>query len=258
MADSFEGSLDIIPVTTSGSAKIGTFNSTNTSLEKATTGRMFLDAAGLSGTRVLTQDESKNGIIDVRNAKAGALTITIDADIQQSHWVRDLTTDGADVIIKIAGGSDNRVLPFGRWTLIRSRTTTIDQMAGWQDSSLAPALVYGANYGGATGRVLRIYKNGADMVHKAGRITLEGAVHETTTDPAAGDTIVTLPVGYRPAHTIAFAVTAEANSAANVDFVAIEITTAGLVILRSLLAWTSTPRINVPIDLSGVSFFAAN
>lgn len=256
MADSFEGDLNTSPVTTSQSTKVSFFNQTDDALEQSTTGRMIIDAAGLSGTKTLTGVESRRGEIDVQNSKAGALTIEIDSDIQQSFWIRDITTDGADVIIKTVGGGNSRVLPKARWTLIRARLSNIEQMAGWQDSSIAPALSFGAAYQVVSGRALRIYKNGADISNGAGRITLEGAVEETTTDPAAGDTIVTLPAGYRPAHTIAFTATAEAGSAANVDFVAIEITTAGLVILRSLLAWTTA--INVPIDLSGISFFAAN
>ena len=256
MADSFEGSLNLTPATTSQGNKVATFNSTDLAHEHATTGRMLIDAGGISGTKTLLGAESRRGELDVTGSKSGALTIQINDSIKQTWWVRDSTTDGADVIIKSVGGSDNRVLPKLRWTLIRTRTTTIDQMAGWQDSSLAPALVFGADYGATSGRALLIYKSGADMSHAGGRVTLEGSVEEGTTVPAAGDTIVTLPANYRPAHTIAFAATAEAGSAANVDFVAIEITTAGLVILRSLLAWTSA--INVPIDLSGISFFAAN
>ncbi len=256
MADSFEGSLNLTPATSSQGNKVATFNGTDLAHEQSTTGRMIVDAAGLSGTKTLLGEEARRGEIDVINAPTAALTILINDSIKQSWWVRDSTTGGFAIIIKSVGGSDNRVLPKLRWTLIRARTTTIDQMMGWQDASLAPALVYGANYAGATGRVLNIYKNGADMSHKGGMVTLEGAVHETTTNPAAGDTIVTLPANYRPGSTRAFAVTAEADSAANVDFVAIEITTAGLVILRSLLAWT--PATSVPIDLSGVSFLAVN
>jgi len=256
MADSFEGDLDFSPVTTSQSTKVAFFNAADDALEQSTAGRLVLDAAGLSGIRTLTGVEARRGEIDVINSKAGALTIEIDDNIKQAWWVRDLTTDGANVIIKSVGGTDNLVLPKGRWTLIRTRTTTIEQIAGWQDSSLAPALSFGTNYAGATGRVLKIYKAGTDPAKTAGRVTLEGAIHKTTVVPAAGDTMVTLPAGYRPIHTIAFAVTAEANSAANADFVAIEITTAGLVILRSLLAWTAA--LSVPIDLSNVSFFAAN
>lgn len=257
MADTFEGSLNTSQVTTSQTGKVADFNTTDGQLETALVGRMTLDAAGLSGTRTLTEVESQNSMIDVINSKAGALTITIDTDIEQSYWVRDLTTDGANVIVKVAGGSDNRVLPKNRWTLIRARAAgSIEQLVGWQDSSLAPALVFGTNYQVVSGRELRIYKNGNDPFHAGGRITLEGSVEKIVAVPAAGDTMVTLPADYRPEYTVAFAVTAEPGSAANVDFVAIEITTAGLVILRSLLAWTSA--INVPIDLSGVSFFAAN
>ena len=256
MADSFEGTLDVSSVTSSQSNKVASFNAIDLAIERAAAGRMLVDAAGLSGTKTLTSIESRRGEIDVINAPTAALTIEIDDNVKQTWWVRDSTTGGFDIIIKSVGGTDDRVLPKLRWTLIRTRTTTIDQMAGWQDSSLAPALSFGAAYQVVAARPLRIYKNGADMSHAGGRVTMEGAVEETTTVPAAGDTIVTLPAGYRPVHTIAFAVTAEAGSAANVDFVAIEITTAGLVILRSLLAWTTA--INVPIDLSGVSFFAAN
>ncbi len=256
MADSFEGDLDLSPVTSSQSNKVATFNASDLAIEHAAVGRMVLDAGGLTGTKTLTSVESRRGEVDVTGSKSGALTIQFDDNIKQAWWVRDSTTDGANVIFKSVGGGDNRVLPKLRWTLIRTRTTTIDQMAGWQDSSLAPALSFGAAYQVVSGRALKIYKNGADMADAAGRVTMEGAVEETTTIPAAGDTIVTLPADYRPAHTIAFAVTAEAGSAANVDFVAIEITTAGLVILRSVLAWTAA--INVPIDLSGISFFAAN
>jgi hypothetical protein len=220
---------------------------------------MAIDAEGLSGTRTLTEFESRHGILNIDGSKAGGLTVEIDNDIKQSYWLRDLTTDGADVIVKPVGGTDDLVLPGnpeGRWTLVRTRAATMEQMAGWQDFTLAPGLVFGGAYQVTSGRALKIYKDGADPVDAAGRVTLEGAVEETTTVPAAGDTIVTLPAGYRPAHTIAFAVLAEPASAPNVDVVIVEITTAGLVILRSLLAWTTA--INVPIDLSGVTFFAAN
>lgn len=255
MADTFEGTLNVRKTTASQSNKTLSLNTADFKLREAITGRMFIDAASASGTRTLKEWESRRKILDVQNSKAGALTLEIDNDIKQAYWLRDITTDGADVIFKTVGGSDDLVLPFGQWTLVRTRAATMEQMAGWQDSSLAPALVFAADYQVTSGRALKLYKAGADPVDPGGRITLEGAVEETTTVPAAGDTIVTLPVGYRPAHTIAFAVLAEPASATNVDVVIVEITTAGLVILRSLLLWSTA--IDVPIDLSGIEFFAA-
>lgn len=256
MADAFEGTLNIRKTTTSQLSKTRSLNTTHFKLTEGAIGRMFIDAVGLSGTRTLTEIESRHAILDAHNAKSGVLTVEIDNGIKQTYWLRDITTDGAAVIFKPVGGTDALVLPFARWTLVRTRAATMEQMAGWQDSSNAPALVFAAAYQVDAARPLKIYKADADPVDKAGRITLEGSVEETTTVPAAGDTIVTLPVGYRPDHTIAFAVLAEPGSATNVDVVVVEITTAGFVILRSLLLWTSA--INVPIDLSGISFFAAN
>jgi hypothetical protein len=210
----------------------------------------------LSGTRTLTEVESRRKEIEVRLSKAGALTVDIDNGIKQSYWLRDMTDDAANVIFKPVGGTDDLVMPGHRWNLVRTRAATMEQLWGWQDSSLAPALVFAADYQVTSGRPLKIYKDGTDPADDGGRIHLEGAVEEGTTVPAAGDTIVTLPAGYRPEHTIAFAVLAEPASTTNVDVVIVEITAAGLVILRSLLLWTTA--IDVPIDLSGIEFFAAN
>lgn len=256
MADAFEGTLNIRSTSVSQFNKARSLNTADFKLREAMTGRMFVDAVDLSGTRTLTEDESRRKILDARNAKAGALTLEIDNDIKQGYWLRDLTTDGADVIFKTVGGSDDLVLPNSRWNLVRTRAATMEQMWGWQDSSLAPALVFAAAYQVTLGRALRIYKDGADPTDAGGRVTLEGSVEETVTVPAAGDTIATLPAGYRPAHTIAFTVLAEPASAANVDVVIVEILTTGAVVLRSLLLWTAA--IDVPIDLSGIEFFAAN
>ena len=143
MADSFQGDLNYSPITTSQTQKIPNFNVADDSNEFSSAGRMIIDAAGLSGTKTLTGTEARRGEMDVTGSKAGALTIEIDDNIKQAWWVRDMTTDGADVIFKSVGGTDDRVLPKKRWTLIRARVTTIDQMAGWQDSSLAPALSFG-------------------------------------------------------------------------------------------------------------------
>ncbi len=256
MADAFEGGLNIRATTVSQHNKARSLNTADFKVEESATGRMFIDGEGLSGTRTLTEDESRREILDARNTTAGDLTIEIDDLIKQAYWLRDLTDNGDDIVYKTVGGSDDLVVPLNRWTRVRTRAATMEQMAGWQHFSLAPALVFGADYQVTSGRPLRIYKDGADPGDAGGRIHLEGAVEETMTDPAAGDTIVTLPAGYRPAHTIAFAVLAEPASAANVDVVVVEITTAGLVILRSLLLWTTAQ--DVPIDLSGIEFFAAN
>ena len=255
MADTFEGTLKVRKTTTSQFSKEVSLNTADFKAAESMTGRMTVDLEGLSGTRTLTENESRRKILDALNTKAGGLTIEIDNDIKQAYWLRDLTDDGADVIYKSVGGSDDLVIPRARWTLVRTRAATMEQMAGWQDASLAPALVFGTSYLATSGRALKIYKTGADPADAGGRITLEGSV-ERTIVPVVGDTMVTLPAGYRPAHTIAFAVLAEPASATNVDVVVVEITTVGLVILRSLLLWTTA--INVPIDLSGISFFAAN
>jgi len=255
MADAFEGTLNVRKTTTSQSNKTLSLNTADFKVAESTTGRSFVDVAGLSGIRTLSEFVSRHTYLNIGNAKAGALTVEIDSDIKKRCWIRNTTSDGAALSIGPTGGFSAQ-LPSFRWVLNRIRAATVEQMAGWQDSTLAPALVFGAAYQVTAAQALRIYKDGADPVDKAGQVTLEGSVEETTTVPAAGDTLVTLPVGYRPAHTIAFAVLAEPGSAANVDVVVVEITTAGLVILRSLLLWTAA--INVPIDLSGISFFAAN
>ena len=257
MADAFEGSLNVRATSQSQHNKVRSLNTADFKLKESIEGRMFVDLASVSGTKTLTEGESRRQILDFHNTKAGGTTIEIDNDIKQSYWLRDITDDAARVMVKPVGGvGDLTLADTPRWLLTRMRATALEQIWGWQDSLLAGALVFGADYGVTTGRALKIYKDGGDPTDAGGRVTLEGAVEEGTTVPAAGDTIVTLPVGYRPAHTIAFAVLAEPASAANTDVVVVEITSAGLVILRSLLLWTTA--INVPIDLSGIEFFAAN
>ena len=218
---------------------------------------MIVDLEGLSGTITLKESDVLNSALDFRNSKAGGITLEFGPNIRQSYWLRDITTDANALFIKVGGGSVTIALPQWRWILTR----VLDELrfrpiAGWLANLGASSIVYGADYQAATGRGLLHYKDGADYPDKGGRIALEGSVEETVTVPAAGDTIATLPVGFRPEYTLAFAVVAEPNSAANADVVIVEILNTGAIVLRSLLLWTAA--INVPIDLSGIEFFAAN
>lgn len=255
MATTEEGSLNIVDVTTAQMAKIPNLNTNIGKNTKAIAGLLEYDATGLSGTQTLTETQTNNGHINITGAKSAAITLQIDNDIKQGIWVRDNTSDAGSITFRPTGGTGIK-LPRGRWIYVRPMASTMAQVGGWVDFYHAGALSFAANYQVTAGRELTLYKEDGEAAALGGLIKLQGCVEETTTPPAAGDTIVTLPVGYRPGHTVAFVVPAEPGSAANVDTVAIEITTAGAVILRSVLSWTAA--VNVPIDLSSVSFFAEN
>ena len=256
MATAEEGSLNIVPVTTSQNNKINSFNGQITRIEKAAVGSLKFDAGGMSGTEVLTDAYTQNGLLDIQGALAGDLIIELEPLIQQSFWVRNRTTGGYSLTIQPTGYSGS-VMPPERWILYTAVPTHFAQaLIGWQDPANLAALAFAANYQVVSGRALSVYKNGADAGRDGGVIHLEGAVEETTSAPAAGDTIVTLPLHARPVHVVGFVVLADSATAALAEPVAIEIQTSGAVILRSLLNWT--PLVNKPIDLSGISFFVGN
>ncbi len=255
MATSEEGSLNIVDITSSQMGKISGIN-TNVGINtKAMSGRLEYDASGFSGTKVLTETQSHNSQINISGAKAGAMTLEIDDDVKQGFWVRDETSDTDATTFRPTGGS-GVVLPKNRWIYVRARTATIDHVGGWTDDSEAGALAFAGNYQVVSGRELKIYKEDGEADAAGGLVQLQGAVESSSGAPVAADTIVTLPVGYRPGYAIGFVCLADPATAALAQPVAIEITTGGAVILRSLLGWT--PLANKPIDLSGISFFAEN
>ena len=257
MATSEIGTLKIIPVTTSQTGKVNSFNGHIEGLEKSSAGLLLVDCAGLSGTEVLTETFSKNGVIDTSGALAGDLIVEIDAEIQQMFWFRDRTTGGV-ITIQPTGGI-GVVIPKDRWVLyymVDGSLTTA--MAGWQDSSMAPAISYVSNYQEDASRPLKIRKNGGAHSTPAGLVHLEGAVERLVSIPAQGDTICTLPAAYRPAHRIGAIVIAapETAGASGATSIAVEIETNGNIVIRNLMGWT--PLIATPIDLSGITFFAGN
>ena len=255
MATSEEGSLNITDITTAQINKVPGFNTNVSKDTKAVAGRLEFDAAGLSGTQVLTETQSTNGQINISGAKAGTMTLEIDDDIKQGFWVRDETSDANATTFRPTGGS-GVVLPKDRWIYIRARAATIDHVCGWMDDSEAGALSFAANYQVDAARPLKVRKNGQDPNAVGGMVHLEGAVEETTTNPVAGDTIVTLPQYYRPSHAVGFTACANPGTSLGNEIV-IEIQTSGAIILRSLRGWGGS-RINVPIDLSGICFFSGN
>ena len=255
MATSEQGDINTAAATTGQNNKLSTLNGNDDALEKATLGILFYDADGQTGTQILTESQSQNNFIRISGALTGALTLETLAAHEKGYWVKDIST-GFTVTLQPTGGA-GVVLPKNRWIFHYAEAGLFtQQISGWQDSSEAAALVFAAAYQVDATNPLKIRKNGALPTQAGGMVHLEGAVEETTTPPAAGDTIVTLPAGYRPANPLGFVVLAESASAANCDAVAIEIQTSGAVILRSVLAWTGA--VNVPIDLSGISFFVGN
>lgn len=256
MASTETGELNTNQVTTGQDQKVATINETDASLEKALLGYLNFDAAALSGTQVLTESQSRNALINIVGALGGAMTLELDADLDKEWLVRDQST-GAAVTLQRTGES-GVTLPKNRWVFVKAGVpgVNLEHVGGWQDDTEAGALSFAANYQVVSGRELKLYKEDAEPSEAGGLVLLTGAVEETTTNPVAGDTIVTLPAGYRPLHAVGFVALAEPASAANAQPVAIEVQTSGAVVLRSLLGWT--PATNAPIDLSGVSFMAGN
>ncbi len=258
MATSVEGDVNTITLTTSQDAKVATINQTDGKIENAVVGRIAFDLASLSGTQILTESQSENGIINVFGASSGNVTLEVNATMEKNYWIRDSTTGGNTVTFQPTGGS-GILLPKTRWILVRVRSAGgVDHMVGWPDDTEAAALSFGAAYQVVSGRPLTIYKSGAEEGLAGGMVHLEGAVEETTTDPVAGDTIVTLPATYRPVHTVAFAVVAEAETPANSDVIMVEITTGGAVIILNLGTWGPATITNAAIDLSGINFLVGN
>ena len=256
MATSEVGTLAIVPVTTAQISKINSFNGHETTLTKSTTGMLVWDAAGLTGTQVLTQEYSKNGTIKITGALAGAVTMEIDNDIKQNYWFLDSSTAYA-VSVQPVGGGALVVLPKNRWIQLRATTTVLNNsLSGWQDSSMAGALSFAAAYQVDAARPLKVRKNGQQASAVGGMVHLEGAVEETTTNPVVGDTIVTLPQYYRPTHPIGRIICANPGTTL-ANHVSVEIQTSGAIIIRNLHGWGGS-RINVPIDLSGITFFSGN
>lgn len=255
MATTEDGDLGIIPVTTSQTGKVNSFNGHVSALNKSGVGMLNLDLDGLGGSQTLTESYTQNGIIVISGALISAVTLNLDADITQPYWIHDVST-GYDITVQSTGGA-GVLMPKKRWVQYYAAPSFFTVlMSGWQASAQSPAMTYAAAYQVVAARPLKLRKEGENTTIAGGRVTLEGAVEETTTPPAAGDTIVTLPANYRPSHAVGFVVLADPVTAGTAQPVAIEIQTSGAVILRSLLGWT--PLVNKPIDLSGVSFFVGN
>ncbi len=256
MATSEEGELHIVAVTAAQNNKTASFNGHETILTKANAGLLLWDGTGLSGTRILTEAYTQNGFLELSGALGGAVTLELSEFLQKGFWIHDVST-GYSVTIQPTGGAGS-VVPKNRWVFYYAATGLFTKaVAGWQDPSEAPALSFAAAYQVVSGRELKLYKEGESAAVAGGRVTLEGAVEETTTPPAEGNTIVTLPANYRPAHSIgAVAIIDPATNGLAVT-AQVEITTAGAVILRNIDLW-ATPAIDIPIDLSGISFFVGN
>ena len=255
MATTEDGTLDIVPVTAAQLNKTTSFNGHVTALTKSGVGILAYDADGQTGTQILTQQQSLNGIIQISGALAGALTLELDADITQAYWVHDVST-GYNVTVRSTGGAGT-IMPKNQWVLYYAATDFFTpSMSGWQATAAAPALSFGTGYQVVSGRELTLHKEGENTTIAGGHVALEGAVEDGGDAPAAGDVIVTLPANYRPGHAIGFIVLADPATAALAEPVAIEIQSDGTVVLRSLLNWS--PVIDTPTDLSGVSFFVGN
>ena len=255
MADALFGDLNYTVATGGGVNKLHWLTTADDRISTAVDGLVEVDLASLSGTQVLTEVKSAYHSLDLTGSKSGTVTLEVDADIQKPMWIRDSTTDGNAVTFQPTGGA-GIVLPVDRWIKVRVRAATVEHVAGWMDETEAGALSFAAAYQVVSGRALVLYKDGSEPAVAGGMVHLEGAVEETTSAPIVGDTIVTLPAGYRPKFTVAFIVVAEAETAANADPIAIEITTGGAVIILNLLTWAAAT--NAAIDLSGISFMAGN
>ncbi len=255
MADVETGNLEFPDITTGQSHKVVGFNGNIANLLKAAVGLLDFDAAGLSSTQVISRSKSRNGAINISGSKAGTMTLELNADIQQNFWVRDSTSDGNQILFGVTGGS-TIALPNNRWVFVRATAAGVVYVGGWQASTEAPALSFAANYQVVAARPLKLRKEGQDPDTVGGLVRLEGAVEETTTNPVAGDTIVTLPALYRPTHAIGATACANPGTSLGNEIV-VEIQTSGAIILRALRGWSGT-RTNVPIDLSGICFFSGN
>lgn len=258
MATTEEGDLNIIAVTNSQNNKPQSFNGHVSRLEKAATGMILFDAGGLSGTQVLTEAQSEDNAINIFGSKSSTMTLEVSDLIKQDFMIRDETTDANAVTFQPTGGS-GVVLPKNRWIRVRVRTSTVEHMGGWMDESEAAALSFAGNWRVVSGRALTVSKSDGEAGAAGGLVHLQGAVENASGGPpAAGNTIVTLPAGYRPAHTVAFVVVAEAETPANADAILVEITTGGAVIILNLGAAPWTAADLAAIDLSGITFFAGN
>ena len=256
MASNTEGSLGSVPLTAAQVNKINSLNSQDTKGFDGTAGTFRFDAAGLSGTTILTEPQSRNSTINIFGATTADLIVEVGADIEQNFWLRNDTTNGDDISFRQTGGTAV-LLPLGRWILVRTRESgNTDFIAGWAHKDTTPAVSLGTNYSLTTGRLLEIRKSDADPARAGGFVHLSGAVEKASVAPAAGDTMFTLPANYRPEHTIAVMAVAESETPANADMILLQITTAGVVTILNLGAWSTV--VDVSIDLTGINFFVGN
>lgn len=154
--------------------------------------------------RALTEAESAIGTFDFTGVLTADRTITIDDDYKHGWWVRDRTT-GGNITLKPTS-SNGQILPKGVWVWAFAHLTHLNHVLGLHHYDNAGSISYGTNWGATSGRTPRLWKYDATQTRTGGLVRLEGAVEKSTADPAINDTILTLPVYYRPAETMAFVV----------------------------------------------------
>ena len=158
----------------------------------------------LSGTRTLTDEETQAAAWDFIGTTGGDIDVNVSPNCSKSWWVRDRST-GGNITLKVLGGT-GKVLPKNIWMHMAIATTAVNPIGGIFDHNNAPAISYGTNWAATAGRTPRLWKFDSSPTKIGGVCKLDGAVEKSVADPAANETMLTLPQYYRPGIKAAFVV----------------------------------------------------
>lgn len=251
-----QGAAGVTTVTTGQSTKVPALNTNDAILNDHAITLLDVVFTSDASPFVLSEVQSRSGILDFSGTTAGAMIVELDVDIQKTWLVRDRSTAGNTLTLRPTGFS-GVVIPKNEWVVVRVHGSgaNVVEVLGFNAATVVSS--FGTNYSAASGRLApQVRKLNAEDGSAAGFVSLEGSVEKASVIPANGDTILTVPANYRPAQAMAWLGVADPTTNGTAQPVVLELSTGGVLTLRNLFGWAAAT--GVAIDLVGVSYFAGN